>query len=275
MLTISRRRNVVKSVPKNSEGEIKTNQIIEGTILGKSPGVVYLDLGEKTGIIYGREFLTNKENLKSLKAGDKVFVRVMDLENENGYAEVSLNRAKKALNWKDLEKKKADNETVVAKVVGINKGGLVVELAGLRGFLPFSQVSEKYYSHIENEENPDMIKKLEYLLEKEIEAKILDFSIENEKLILSQKILEAEEKTEALKQFKIGDVVEGEVSGIVHFGVFFKFNNGIEGLIHISEISEQPIKDITEVLKIGQKIKAKIIEIVKDKIYFSLKGVEK
>jgi len=211
----------------------KIGEIVQGEIVNKGKASIFLDLGIwGTGIIYGKEFYEARNKLKDLKIGDNVFTKIVDLENEDGFIELSLTKAGKELAWKELSEKKENNETIKVKILGANKGGILAEVSG------------------------------------------------KEKLILSEKAKETKKIKELLKSYKVGDVVETEVTGIVDFGVFVKFNadkadETLEGLIHISELDWQLIENPSEIVKLGQKIKAEIIDISKGKVSLSLKALKK
>ncbi len=280
-----------KITEKNDQFNIpKIGEIIQGKIIDKGKASVFLDLGALgTGIIYGKEFYEAKNKLKDLKSGDTTFAKIIDLENEDGYIELSLNEASKELAWHDLSQKKEKDKSFKVKISGANKGGLLAEVSGISAFLPVSQLSTEHYPKVDGGNTQKIFKELQKFIGKEIEIRVLDFNPREDKLILSEKLKEIKKIEEALKKYKVGDIVEVEVTGIADFGVFVKFINNkkesseeknktaeeLEGLIHISEMSWQLIKAPYELVKIGQKLKAKIINISDNKISLSLKALEK
>jgi len=256
----------------------RVGEISQGKIIAKGKSSVFLDLGAwGTGIIYGKEFQEAKEKLKELKIGDNVFAKIIDLENEEGYTELSLTKAGKELAWEELRQKKEKDENIVVKITGANKGGLLTMVAGIPAFLPVSQLSSENYPKVEGSDSQEIFKALQKFIGKEIEVKIFDFDQKEEKLILSEKAKKDKKTKEALKKYGIGDIVETEVTGIVDFGAFVKFlpPEDLEGLIHISELDWQLIEDPSELVKVGQKIKVKIIDISSGKISLSLKALKK
>jgi small subunit ribosomal protein S1 len=268
----------------------KVGDIIQGKIVGKGKASVFLDLGTLgTGIIYGKEFYEAKDKLKDLKTGDSVFTKIIDLENEEGYIELSLTKAGIELAWAQLSEKKGEDKTIVVKISGANKGGLLTDVSGIPGFLPVSQLSLNNYPKIEGGDSQKILKALQKFIGKEMEVKIFDFDQKEEKLILSEKAKETKKIKEILKNYKIGDVVEGEITGVVDFGAFIRFSPPIatkekqseeapeklEGLIHISELDWQLIEDPSKIVKVGQKVKAKIIDISNGKVSLSLKALKK
>ena len=254
----------------------KIGEIIEGKVIGKERQGLFLDLGALgTGIIYGKEFQEAKNELKNLKIGDSVFAKIIDLENEAGYIELSISQASEELIWEGLSLKKENGEVVVVKISGANRGGLLTEISGIPAFLPVSQLESCHYPRVEGGDMAKILKELQKFVGKEMEVKIFDLSKKERKLILSEKIKEVERIKEVLKNYKVGEVVEGEITGITDFGAFVKFGENLEGLIHISELDWKIIEDPSEVVKVGEKVKAKIIEISGEKVSLSLKALKK
>jgi len=254
----------------------KIGEIIEGKVIGKERQGLFLDLGALgTGIIYGKEFQEAKNELKNLKIGDSVFAKIIDLENEEGYIELSISQASEELIWEGLSLKKENGEVVVVKISGANRGGLLTEISGIPAFLPVSQLESCHYPRVEGGDMAKILKELQKFVGKEMEVKIFDLSKKERKLILSEKIKEIERIKEVLKNYKVEEVVEGEITGITDFGAFVKFGENLEGLIHISELDWKIIEDPSEVVKVGEKVKAKIIEISGEKVSLSLKALKK
>ena len=254
----------------------KIGEIIEGKVIGKERQGLFLDLGALgTGIIYGKEFQEAKNELKNLKIGDSVFAKIIDLENEEGYIELSISQASNELIWEGLSLKKENGEVVVVKISGANRGGLLTEISGIPAFLPVSQLESCHYPRVEGGDMAKILKELQKFVGKEMEVKIFDLSKKERKLILSEKIKEIERIKEVLKNYKVEEVVEGEITGITDFGAFVKFGENLEGLIHISELDWKIIEDPSEVVKVGGKVKAKIIEISGEKVSLSLKALKK
>jgi small subunit ribosomal protein S1 len=255
----------------------KVGEIVEGKIVAKERGALFLDLGAVgTGIIYGKEFSEARDILKDLKIGDKVFAKVVDLENEDGYIELSISQAGKELTWEELKQKKEKGEIISVKILGANKGGLLTEISGIPGFLPVSQLSSANYPKVEGGDTAKILRELQKFIGKELSVQIFDLDPKVGKLILSEKLKETEKIKESLKNYKVGDVVEGEITGIVDFGAFMRFGpENLEGLIHISELDWKIIENPAEIVKLGQKVMAKIIAISDDKVFLSLKVLKK
>jgi len=260
----------------NSVKPAQIGKIVEGKIVGKARSAVFLDLGPMgTGIIYGREFQEAKDEIKNMKKGDSLFVKIIDLENEQGYIELSLNQASDKLTWEKLKQQKDEGQKLNVKITGANKGGLLAEIFGVPAFLPVSQLLSEHYPRVEKGDSSKIIRELQKFVDQEMEVKIFDLDPRQGKLILSEKAKEDEKIKEILKNYHVGDVAEGEITGITNFGVFMKFGDqGLEGLIHISELDWQLIQDPADIVKVGQKVKAKIISITDNKVSLSLKALK-
>jgi len=259
----------------NSINSLKAGELVEGTVVGKSRSAVYVDLGAwGTGIIFGKEYQIAKDVLGKTNKGDKIFAKVTGYENEEGYIELSANEAGQEFTWNEIRNKKEKGEIIRVKILGANKGGLLTKVMGLPAFLPVSQLSSRNYPKVEGGDTAKILREIQKFVGAEMDVKILDFFKEEEKLIVSEKIKELEKTKELLKNYAIGDVVEGEITGIADFGAFISFGEGVEGLVHISEMAWQIIKDPSEVVKEGEKVTAKIIEITGDKAFLSLKALK-
>lgn len=250
----------------------KLGEIVEGKILDRSRSSLFLDLGPKgIGVIYGKEFFAAKEHIKNLKPGDALSAKVVDLETEDGYRELSLVEASQELAWKELLQLKESEEIVDVQIKGANKGGVVCSLKGIPAFLPASQLLPEHYPKVEGADPAKIAQELQKLVGEKLKVRIFDVSISEKKLILSEKATKKEKLEEELLNYKTEDVVEGEISGVTNFGAFLKFGKGLEGLIHASEISQENSQSLEEVLRVGQKVSAKIIKITDNRIYLSLK----
>lgn len=263
----------------------KVGEIVEGRIIGIGRSSVYIDLGGiGTGIIYGKEFQGAKENLKKMKPGEKIFAKIVDLENEAGYIELSLSEADREISWKVLSQKKEEGEILTVKILKANKGGLMTEILGIPAFLPVSQLSFKNYPRVQEGDKTKILRALQKFVGKELKVKIINVLPQKEALVLSEKAVALSEIKEGLKNCKVGDIVKGEITGIVDFGAFLKFSlpsqkaknksEPIEGLIHISELDWQLVDDPSKIVKVGEKLKAKIIEISDDRVSLSLKALK-
>jgi len=255
----------------------KVGEIIEGKVVAKESGKLFLDLGPiGTGIIYGKEFYEAKAKIKESKIGDSLFAKIISLDNDEGYIELSISQAGTELSFETLGKKKEEGEKISVKIMGANKGGLISEVMGIPAFLPVSQLIPEHYPRVEKGDTAKILRELQKFVGQELEVKILDLSQKGEQVILSEKAKESDKIREILATYKVGDVVDGEITGITDFGAFMKFGKEeLEGLVHISELDWKIIEDPTEVVKIGDRLQAKIIDISGDKVSLSLKALKK
>jgi len=253
----------------------KIGDIVEGKIIGFGRSSVFLDLGPLgTGIIYGREFQEGKDILKKMKIGEKLLAKIIDLENEEGYLELSIAQASKELGWQQLIQRKEKGEILKVKILEANKGGLLAEISRIPAFLPVSQLALEHYPRVQGGDQEKILKELRKFISQELEVKIFDVSQREGKLILSEKAKETNKIKEILKNYKVGEEVEGEITAVLDFGAFLKFGKeNLEGLIHISELDWQLIEDPSKIVKVGEKVKAKIVKISEDKVFLSLKAL--
>jgi small subunit ribosomal protein S1 len=273
---------VKENVNKESTGPLSIGSTIEGKVVARDRSSLYIDLGiNGTGIIYGREFYEAKETIKNLQVGDTVFAKITELENDEGYKELSLRDATKEISWQKLEEMKASGQIINVRVTGVNKGGLLATLDGIQAFLPVSQLAPEHYPRVVDADKQKILKELQKFIGKTLEVKILDLLAEENKLILSEKAKSEEKIKETLKNYKKGDVVDGEITGIADFGAFIKFpaevedkNEQIEGLIHISELDWQLVENPAEVVTVGETVKAKIIDINNNQVFLSIKALK-
>ena len=260
--------------------------VIRGTVLSVASNIVYLDLGPfGTGVVIGRETKDGMATEK-LAVGNVVNATVIDLDTDDGYIELSIREASYDKAWNDLEEKAKAKEPIETKIRDANKGGLIVEINGISGFLPVSQLSSEHYPRVEDGDKAKILEMLKQLVGKELTVVILDANRDEEKLIVSEKAAGSKKEREALAKLKVGDEIEGEVSGVVKFGAFVKFfpptEDGakgegacLEGLVHISELAWQLIDDPRDIVKTGDTVKAKVIGIDDTRISLSMKALAK
>ena len=254
---------------------VKIGELVEGTVLEKKGTRVYVDLGPRgMGIIYGREYYAAQDIIRKADEGDPIAGKVVEIDNDEGYIELSLKEAGEEKRWIDVKESMEKKELLELPVVEANKGGLLLEYKGIRGFLPASQLSMKHYPRVEGGDKDKIFLELKKFIGTPLKVKILDASPKEQKLIFSEKDSESEETRALLLHYKIGDVVEGEVTGVVDFGAFMKFGEDLEGLIHISEIDWGLVENPRDYLKPGDKLTAKIIDIQGEKVSLSLKQLK-
>ncbi|HAO81634.1 MAG: RNA binding S1 domain protein [Parcubacteria group bacterium GW2011_GWD2_43_10] len=256
----------------NAPAVPKVGDIIEGVVTNMGKREVRLDIpGFTTGIVRGRELIDESGEYSNLKVGDNVAATVLELENERGELELSFRNAGHQKAWGNLEDLKRKAEIVIVKVMDANKGGLMVKLGQVDGFLPVSQLAVEHYPRVEGGDKNRILELLKQLIGKEMEVKVMTVQEDEEKLIFSERAAWEEKQKDKLDQFKVGDIVEGKISGVVDFGCFVEFGQGLEGLVHISELAWQRIDNPRDVVKSGDKVKAKIINLDGSKISLSFR----
>ena len=264
----------IKTMLEQSSFLLEEGMLVDGTVISKEKSSVFLDLGlSGTGIIYGREFLNARDLIKNIDIGDVIKVKVVEKENEDGYVELSLKEARQARLWNEAEQVIQDKIVFDLEVKEANKGGLILEWQGIPGFLPASQLKSEHYPKVEDSDKSKILKELKKLIGQKMSVMIISALPKEEKLIFSEKDENPEERKEILQKYSVGDVIETQVAGIVEFGIFLKLEERLEGLVHISEIDWGFIDDLNKMFKIGDNVKAKIIEIEDGKISLSLKAL--
>lgn len=247
-------------------------ETVKGKVIGVESGAVRIDIdGIASGVVRGPELFTESTTYSNIKIGDDVEATVIEQENELGEMELSFRIAGHKLVWDKMLQHMKDGITVVGKVIQANKGGLMMKVDAVMGFLPVSQLSPENYPRVPGGDKNKIFERLQRLIGKEFQVKILDADPKEGKLIVSEKEVWEDEQKAVLDSYKIGDAVEGEVSALTSFGAFMRFGQGLEGLIHISEIAWQRIDHPKDVLKIGDRVRAQIIDLNKSKIYLSIK----
>lgn len=255
----------------------KEGDLVDAVLMDKTSRAAYFDLGKSgTGIIYGAELMNARSIVKKMKVGDKINAKIAELENEEGYAELSLSGAHKQQSWQDLKEIKDKDEIVAVKILGANSGGLIASLKETKAFIPVSQLSNEHYPRVDNSDKGKILEELRKLVGQELKVKILDINARTSKLILSEKEAIQENIKELVNKYKVGDIIDGIISGTADFGAFVRFadNPAIEGLIHISELDHRLIDNPKEIVKIDEPVKAKITEIKDGQISLSLKALK-
>ncbi|MDD5711073.1 MAG: S1 RNA-binding domain-containing protein [Candidatus Colwellbacteria bacterium] len=256
---------------------LREGELINVTLVEQSNRAVYFSVPKVgTGIIYGIELINAKGILKKLQVGDQVTAKVVVPENDEGLVELSLMEAGKQKAWQELKELKDTGEPIVAKVTGANSGGLLLEIKGVQGFLPASQLSNEHYPQSEDGDRSKITQELKNFIGQELSVKIININPRTNKLIVSEREIEAANTKDLLEKYAVGDIVPGIVSGVADFGIFIKFadQTEIEGLIHISELSHNMVDHPREVANVGDMVKAKIVEIKDGRVSLSLKALQ-
>lgn len=247
--------------------QLKAGDVVEGTITSVKKHEVWIDLGANgVGVVMRREIGHGQQ----LEEGTSAVVSVVDPELDEGYALLSMRRAAKDRGWDELQRIFDGHEIIEITAYDANRGGLLVELEGIRGFLPVSQLAAGHYPRVSGADKDEILQKLNALVNKPLRVRVLDVSRKENKLIFSEKEAVKDDMAARFAELKVGDVVEGIVTGVIDFGAFVNVD-GIEGLIHISEISWERVEDPRDYVKNGETVKAKIIAIDKDRLSLSLK----
>lgn len=252
------------SVPK--EGDI-----LKGRVLSVGRNEVRIDLdGLRTGVIRGPQLYAESAEYRNLNVGDEVEATAIELENENGELELSFRSAGHQRVWGKLEELRRAGTVMNARIKEANKGGLMVDLDGIDAFLPVSQLTTEHYPRVTGGDKSKILEKLKEYVGQEFPVKVIDVNEKDEKLIVSEKAAQEEQKVAIAEKFSVGMHVEGDISAITAFGAFVKFD-GVEGLVHISELAWQRIDHPKDVVHVGDHVRAEIIQIDGKKIFLSMK----
>lgn len=257
----------------------EVNTIIEGKVISASKNEVHLDIdGIACGVVRGPELFDESGEYTELKIGDKVQATVLEIENEIGELELSLRQAGHQKAWDDLERIMREQEIVAAEIIDANKGGLIVRVGRISGFLPVSQLTVEHYPRVEGGNKNKILEILQSYMGKKFKVGIIDVDEPEEKLIVSEKTAWEDQHKAIISKYKVGDVVDGSITGVVDFGAFIEFgeeDDKLEGLVHISELAWQRIDSPKDFVKVGEKIKAQIISIDDSKISLSIRRLQK
>jgi len=232
----------------------EVNSSLSGIVLEKKNKALYIDLSPYgTGVVRGPNYLEAKEYIKNLQPGDQVTVKVLDWNNEEGLVELALKNIEQEKNWDQIKEFQLNNATLNLLITEVNAGGLMGKINNIQGFLPVSQLSSEHYPKVEGGSKTKILEKLKEFVGQELKVKILDADPAANKLIFSEKLVEADQLKELAKKYQIGEVVPVKITKIVSFGAFVKIaDTPLDGLIHISEISSQPNFDLKKELKEGE-----------------------
>ncbi|MEX1113582.1 MAG: S1 RNA-binding domain-containing protein [Patescibacteria group bacterium] len=249
-------------------------EVIEANVVTKSKSELWVDIkGLATGYVPARE-IGDQRTLTKLAVGDTVYASVLTLENDDGYVILSIRRAQRDRTWTDLEARLDAKEAFEATVTDANTGGLLLDVDGIRGFLPVSQLVPEHYPRVSGGDRDLILEKLRQFIGQPLKVQILDLDKVENKLILSEKLARTHETVESLAKYSEGDVVKGKITGVVDFGAFVSFDDGLEGLIHISEIDWNRVDNPRDHLSVGQEIEAKIVGIEGAKVSLSVKRLK-
>lgn len=249
-----------------SEEVLETGASIEAKVLSIKKNEIVVDLGMYgVGVVPKREIGFGKK----YEIGETVTVFVVEADHGDEIL-VSLRKAAKEKGWDEVKAVTERGDTIEVVPYDANRGGLMIEYEGVRGFMPVSQLSSEHYPRVGSENKEELLTRLQTLVGRPIKAQILDIDKKQNKLIFSEREAIRDGLEKKFASIKVGDTVNGKVTGVVDFGAFVNVD-GIEGMVHISEISWERVVSPGDFLKIGDEIKAKIIAIDKDRLSLSIK----
>ncbi len=273
--TVVTEDSLMKKLVDESANAPELEDLVEGPVIAIEKAAVYVSLAPfGTGIIYGKEFQNARDIIRKIALGDTIKAKVVERENENGYIELSLKEAKQALIWSEADKAIRSKTVMDLLVKEANKGGLILEWQGIDGFLPASQLKSEHYPRVEDSDKDKILKELKKLVGTKLTVTMISILPKEGKLIFSEKDPNPEERKEIVGKYSVGDELETTVAGIVDFGIFLKVEEGLEGLVHISEIDWGLVEDLRSMFKVGDKVRAKIIEVKDGKISLSIKALK-
>lgn len=245
---------------------------LEGVIFAIEQNRVWVDIGGRFVGFVPKQEVSDEE---AVKIGNKVEVSVLEPSDDEGNLVLSMRPLNKDEVWSFLKKAYEENEIVEVEVSQANRGGLIVCKESVCGFLPVSQLTLKHYPRVEGGDREEILKRLQSYIGKKFKTRIINFDYDPVKLIFSERAAEEERRLKQVEKLKVGDVLEVEVTGIADFGLFVKFLDDLEGLVHISEVSWERVEDLKSQFEIGQKLKAKIVSIENGRVALSLKRMSK
>jgi small subunit ribosomal protein S1 len=267
MTTKSTTMDELLAAENDSVKQLAQGDAVVGSVLSIRKHEVLVDLGAQgIGLVPRREV----GFYRALNIGDEVMASVVDTELDNGYSLLSLRKAAKDRGWDEILVKMEAGEIIEVSPYDANRGGLLVEYDGVRGFLPVSQLSAEHYPRVGGSDKDEILQRLSVLIGKKLTVRILDCDRRANKLIFSEKEAIKDGLAARFEKLAVGDKVKGVVTGVVDYGIFVNVD-GIEGLVHISEISWERVNNPGDYVKVGETIDAKIIAIDKDRLSLSIK----
>lgn len=265
----------MEDIWREMEGKLQSfheGDLVEVTILTVTRSRIWVDMaGVALGFIPEREY---SSEIKELKPGDKVMAAMIALEDEQGNAVLSLRRAERERSLFSLKEKFDSGESLAVKIVDANRGGLMVEAAGVSGFLPVSQLSPTHYPKVTGGNKDEILRRLESYVGQTFNVKVINFDKSANKLIFSEKAVAGQDQEEKASKYKLGDILKVKVTGIVDFGLFVDLGDGLEGLAHISEVAWERIADLKQRFKIGDELEAMVLAVDRGRVSLSIKRLK-
>ena len=267
---------VMDSLIQNSPEIVcaEPGEVLEGAVIFKGKNKILLDInGTATGIISGRELRDSFNTFHDIKHGTMVTAMVLEDENDEGMIVMSLRRASQQKAWDHFHSLVAAEGTMEFVAQEANKGGLLANIDGIRTFLPVSQLAPINYPRVNNADASEIINRLQKFVGHKFIVKIITMDEDAGKIVVSEREAMSEERAKSLESLRAGDIKEGVVSGIVKFGIFVAFD-GLEGLVHISEIAWGHVKNPSEYVKMGDLVTVKVIGVEGEKLSLSIKQLQ-
>lgn len=252
----------------------RMEDVVEGPVVAIGRARVFVDLYPYgTGIIYGREYLSARETLKNVNIGDIIAAKIVGFEEKEGYIELSLREARQAVMWREAEQAMQKKTVFELAITDANKGGLIVNWNGIAGFLPASQLAPAHYPRVPDGDKDKIFTELKKMIGEKIEVLVITANPKEQKLIFSEKGAGTSERANLVEKYGVGETLEGVVTGATEFGIFVKLEEGLEGLVHISEMDWALVENPKSRYKVGEQIKVKVIEIKDGKVSLSIKAL--
>ncbi len=272
--TVVEKQGPMAEMLQKSATPATIDDVVEGPVIAIGRARVFIDLAPYgTGIIYGREYLSAREALKNVNIGDIVTAKVVGMDNAEGYIELSLREARQAVIWNEAEQAVQKKTVFELTVTDANKGGLIINWNGLAGFLPASQLAPAHYPRVPDGDKEKIFVELKKMVGQKVEVMVITASPKEQKLIFSERGAGVTERSSLVGKYHVGDVLSGVVTGATEFGVFVKLEEGLEGLVHISEMDWALVENPKTRFKVGDAVKVKVIEVKDDKVSLSIKAL--
>jgi len=252
--------------------QLRVGDMIEGVVVSASHKEILVDVGAKSeGIITGLELSEADKSYKAMQPGDKISAKISQIENAQGYIVLSLKKAEKDRKWQDAEEAYEGSLVIDATVIEYNKGGLLCDCLGLRGFIPLSHLDRVHFANdvakFAAGSEAELKESLKILSGKTLRVKVIELDKEKNRFVLSEKdaltTYSEESRKKRLSEIQMGSTLEGIVTGIMPFGIFVDLD-GVEGLVHISEIAWEKVSHPSNYFKVGQKVKVMVLGIDED-----------
>lgn len=243
---------------------IRRGELVQGVIMRVDQEGILVSIGNKSeGTVPAREMRSlSDEELSSLRVGDKILTRVLEPEREEGPAVLSVDKAKEEMGWLDIEQKFSSGEPVEGTIVGFNRGGALVDVNGVNGFVPISHLGGGLRGS-----NGGGEAEMEHRIGERVHLKIIEVDRFKKRAIFSEKVALQEkresQKERVLQELQEGEIRRGRVTGICDFGAFVDLG-GADGLIHISELSWEPVQSTEQVLKVADEVDVYVMKVDHD-----------